>query len=169
MNAEPHLRTPRRFTKVRIANTTRQCGCRKWIAETRAPILAGNCNCDIQSVINQERQYWLQPTIPDDQEPNPEPPWRLLMGLRGLFGLIFRSLRLHRKNLTGRGVDANLFSIFRSWFGDVDGPETRAVPSSALRILPPGALVNAIRPAWAFVIVSERFPSFCRLLCRTRW
>jgi hypothetical protein len=67
------------------------------------------------------------------------------MGLRGLFGLIFRSLRLH----------ANLFSIFRSWFGDVDGPETLSSR---------GTLVNAIRSAWAFVIVPERFPSFLPLV-----
>jgi hypothetical protein len=76
---------------------------------------------------------WLQPTIADDQKPSPERLWRLLMGLRGLFGLVFRSLRLHRKNLTARGVDANLFSIFRSWFGDVDGPETLSSRSPEFR------------------------------------
>ena len=40
---------------------------------------------------------------------------------------------------------------------------SRAVSSSALRMLPPGTLVNAIRSALAFVILLECFASFLSL------
>ena len=45
------------------------------------------------------------------------------MGFWRLFGLISWSFRLHSKNLTARGVDANLFGIFRSGLCDINGPE----------------------------------------------
>src|SRR4030088_541787 len=41
-----------------------------------------------------------------------------------LFGLIFWFFRLHSKNLTARGVDANFFGVFRSGLRNKDGPET---------------------------------------------
>jgi hypothetical protein len=42
----------------------------------------------------------------------PSPLASLLMVFRGLFGLISWSFRLHSKNLTARGVDANFFWRF---------------------------------------------------------
>jgi len=79
-----------------------------------------------------------------------------------LFGLIFWSFRLHSKNLTARGVDANFFGIFRSGLRYITDQKRfpRAVSSSALRMLPPGTLVNAIRSALTFVILLECFASF---------
>jgi hypothetical protein len=73
----------------------------------------------------------------------PSPLANLLMGFWRFFGLIFWSFRLHDKNLTALGVNANFFGVFRSGLRDINGPEapSRAVSSSALRMLPPGTLV----------------------------
>ena len=46
-----------------------------------------------------------------------------LVGLGRLFRLIFRSFRLDGQDFPRRGVDANLFGIFRSRLGDIHGPE----------------------------------------------
>jgi hypothetical protein len=40
-----------------------------------------------------------------------------------LFGLIFWYFRLHGKNLTARGVNANFFGVFRSGLRDINGSE----------------------------------------------
>jgi len=45
------------------------------------------------------------------------------MVFRRLFGLISWSFRLHSKNLTARGVNANFFGVFRSGLRNIDGPE----------------------------------------------
>ena len=87
------------------------------------------------------------------------------MGLWRFFGLIFWSFRLYCKNLTARGVDSNLFCVFRSGFRYIDGPE--AMSSCCLQFratdAAPGILVNAIRSALAFVILPECLASFLSL------
>src|ERR1700730_14773835 len=47
----------------------------------------------------------------------------LLMVFRRLFGLISWSFRLHSKNLTALGVNANFFGVFRSRLRNINGPE----------------------------------------------
>jgi hypothetical protein len=54
------------------------------------------------------------------------------MGFWRLFGLIFWSFRLHSKNLTARGVNANLFGVFQSGLRYINGPE--ALSSCCLRL-----------------------------------
>ena len=42
---------------------------------------------------------------------------------RRLFGLISWFFRLHSKDLTACGIDANFFGVFRSGFRNINGPE----------------------------------------------
>ena len=81
------------------------------------------------------------------------------MVFRRLFGLISWSLRLHSKNLTARGLDANLFHVpIRA----SQYKRTRsAVCSSALRVLPPGTLVKAIRESSSYRPVLEELGAQC--------
>ena len=87
------------------------------------------------------------------------------MVFRRFFGMISWSFRLHSKNLTARGVDANLFGVFRSGLRNKNGPE--ALSSCCLQFRATDAaawtLVNAILSARAFVILLECFASILSL------
>ena len=53
----------------------------------------------------------------------PSPLANLSTVFRRLFGLISWFFRLHRKDLTSCGIDANFFGVFRSGFRNINGPE----------------------------------------------
>src|ERR1700751_4296880 len=81
------------------------------------------------------RRRYFGPSVMHRLEPST--PTTLLVGLWRFFGLIFWSFRLDGKNLTARGVNANLFCVFRSGFRYIDGPE--AVSSRSLQFRTPNA------------------------------